>query len=91
MKTQRTSDAVKILHQRYIKNSRKRKESLQRERENIGIAEQLYNLRTKAKLSQKEMNSRLAKLSEFQSPVKSGYLRRYADKVSSASTGAVFE
>jgi dihydroxy-acid dehydratase len=44
-----------------------------------------------AKLSQKEINSRLAKLPEFKSPVKSGYLRRYADKVSSASTGAVFE
>jgi dihydroxy-acid dehydratase len=44
-----------------------------------------------AKLSQKEINSLLAKLPEFQSPVKSGYLRRYADKVSSASTGAVFE
>jgi predicted transcriptional regulator len=55
MKTERTSDAVKILRQRYIKNSKKRKESVQRERENIGIAEQLYNLRTKAKLSQKEL------------------------------------
>lgn len=54
-KTEKTTDAVKILHQRYIKNSKKRKESLQRERENIGIAEQVYHLRTQAKLSQKEL------------------------------------
>jgi predicted XRE-type DNA-binding protein len=54
-KTRKTTDAVKILDQRYIKNSRKRKESLQRERENIGIAEQVYNLRTQARLSQKEL------------------------------------
>ncbi len=54
-KPKKTTDAAKILHQRYIKNSRKRKESLQRERENIGIAEQVYNLRTRARLSQKEL------------------------------------
>jgi predicted XRE-type DNA-binding protein len=54
-KTEKTTDAVKILHRRYIKDSRKRKESLQRERENIGIAEQVYNLRMQAGLSQKEL------------------------------------
>ncbi len=54
-KPKKTADAVKILHQRYVKNSRKRKESLQRERENLGIAEQVYNLRTQAGLSQKEL------------------------------------
>jgi len=51
----KTADAVKILHQRYIGNNREREESLQRERENIGIAEQVYNLRTQANLSQKEL------------------------------------
>jgi predicted XRE-type DNA-binding protein len=54
-KTERTTDAVKILHQRYIRNSAKRNESLQRERENIGIAEQVYNLRRQAGLSQKQL------------------------------------
>jgi len=52
-KRERTADAAKILHQRYIKDSKKRRESLQRERENVGIAEQVYHLRTQAKLSQK--------------------------------------
>lgn len=54
-KTRKTTDAVKILHQRYVKNSKKRIKSLERERENIGIAEQVYSLRTQAKLSQKEL------------------------------------
>jgi predicted XRE-type DNA-binding protein len=54
-KTQKTTDAVQILHRRYIKNSKKRKESLRRERGNIGIAEQVYNLRTRANLSQEEL------------------------------------
>lgn len=44
-----------------------------------------------ADLSQEEISIRLRRLPEFQSAVKTGYLRRYADKVSSASTGAVFE
>jgi dihydroxy-acid dehydratase len=42
-------------------------------------------------LSVKEMSQRLAKLPAFQPRIKSGYLRRYIEKVSSASTGAVFE
>jgi predicted XRE-type DNA-binding protein len=54
-KTKKTADAVRILHQRYIRNKKEREESLQRERENIGIAEQVYNLRTQANLSQKEL------------------------------------
>jgi dihydroxy-acid dehydratase len=41
-------------------------------------------------LSDNEIAARLAKLPDFQPRVKSGYLKRYAEKVSSASTGAVF-
>jgi dihydroxy-acid dehydratase len=41
-------------------------------------------------LSQKELKQRLASLPAFKPRVKTGYLRRYSDKVSSASTGAVF-
>jgi len=41
-------------------------------------------------LPNREISRRLAELPEFDSTVKTGYLRRYADKVSSASTGAVF-
>jgi len=41
-------------------------------------------------LSQKELKQRLASLPSFEPKIKSGYLKRYSDKVSSASTGAVF-
>jgi dihydroxy-acid dehydratase len=41
-------------------------------------------------LSQKELERRLATLPAFGPKIMAGYLRRYSDKVSSASTGAVF-
>jgi dihydroxy-acid dehydratase len=42
------------------------------------------------KLSPKELKQRLASLPAFEPKIKTGYLKRYSDKVSSASTGAVF-
>ena len=42
------------------------------------------------KLSQEEIKKRLASLPSFEPKIKAGYLSRYADKVTSASTGAVF-
>jgi len=50
-----TTDAVKILHKRYIKGDKKRLKSLQKERENMNIAEQIYTIRTQAGLSQKQL------------------------------------
>lgn len=41
-------------------------------------------------LTDEEIADRLAQLADFEPKVKSGYLSYYADKVSSASTGAVF-
>jgi dihydroxy-acid dehydratase len=41
-------------------------------------------------LTRKELKQRLVALSAFESRVKTGYLKRYSDKVSSASNGAVF-
>jgi dihydroxy-acid dehydratase len=41
-------------------------------------------------LSPKELEQRLAELPAFESKIKTGYLKQYSDKVSSASTGAVF-
>ena len=54
-KKKNTKDAVKVLHNRYIKGNKNRIESLQRQRENLDIAEQIYNLRTQAGLSQKRL------------------------------------
>ena len=49
------TNAVEILHKRYISGNKKREESLQRERENLNIAEQIYTLRTQLGLSQKQL------------------------------------
>ena len=49
------------------------------------------NYKLEVELSDKEMTERLARLGEFEPKVKTGYLRYYAEKVGSASTGAVFE
>ena len=46
--------------------------------------------RLDVELTEKEINDRLAKLAEFEPKIKTGYLRRYTENVSSASTGAVF-
>lgn len=46
--------------------------------------------RLDVELSQAEIAQRLAQLPPFESKVKKGYLKRYAEKVTSASTGAVF-
>ena len=54
-KRKRTTDAVKILHKRYIKGRRKRAESVKREREKAEIATQIYQLRTQAGLTQKQL------------------------------------
>ena len=54
-KKKTTTNAVKILHNRYIRGNKKRLESLQRERGNLNIAEQIYAIRKQAGLSQKQL------------------------------------
>jgi len=46
--------------------------------------------RLEVKLSEQEIRNRLDQLGGFEPKVKTGYLKRYADQVCSASTGAVF-
>ena len=48
------------------------------------------NHKLEVDLSQDEMEQRLASLSSFEPKMKTGYLGRYAERVTSASTGAVF-
>ena len=46
--------------------------------------------RLEVELNQQEIEQRLASLSPFEPKIKTGYLKRYSEKVTSASTGAVF-
>lgn len=59
MATKRTTEIVKILHARYIKGDPERLESLQQEREKAYIAGQIYDMRTRAGLSQAELAERV--------------------------------
>ena len=51
----RTSNAVKILHQRYIGEDSERKASLEQERVGAEVARTIYELREQAGLSQREL------------------------------------
>jgi dihydroxy-acid dehydratase len=48
------------------------------------------NYKLEVELSDKEISERLARLTEFEPKVKTGYLKYYTERVGSASTGAVF-
>ena len=51
----RTTDAVKILHDRYVKDDAAREASVQLERVNTEVARLIYNLRSDAGLTQEEL------------------------------------
>ncbi len=54
----------------------------------IGI--DIPNYKLDVELTNEEISNRLGEMADFEPNVKSGYLRYYAEKVCSASTGAVF-
>jgi ribosome-binding protein aMBF1 (putative translation factor) len=58
-KPKRTSDAVRILHQRYVGEDLQRKASLEQERVNAQVARTIFELRKQAGLSQKELAERV--------------------------------
>ena len=49
------------------------------------------NYKLEVELGERQIAERLADVPEYQPRVKTGYLRRYAERVSSSSTGAVFD
>jgi len=54
-KSKKTTDAVKILHNRYIKGDSEAEKMLQQAREQSKIAAEIYELRRQANLSQKQL------------------------------------
>jgi transcriptional regulator with XRE-family HTH domain len=55
----KTSNAVRILHHRYVGEDARRKASLEQERVNAEVARTIYELREQAGLSQKELADRV--------------------------------
>lgn len=58
-KRKRTSDAVQILHRRFIRGDKRQLALLARDHEQADIAQQIYDLRTAAGLSQAELARRV--------------------------------
>ena len=84
----KTTDAVKILHGRYIKGSAKRAASVRSEREKAHIAMQIHRLRTKAGLSQKQLadfvGTTQSVISRLESTNYSGHSMNMLEKIASA-------
>jgi transcriptional regulator with XRE-family HTH domain len=57
--TRKRSNAVRILHRRYVGEDAQRKASLEKERVNAEVARTIYELREQAGLSQKELAERV--------------------------------
>ena len=55
MKKKKITDAVTIIHNRFYKGKPERLASLEQERVNAKIARNLYDLRTKSNMTQKEL------------------------------------
>ena len=72
----------------FINNRRVNKEQAIKDGDVIKI--DIPNYKLEVQLGDEEIAKRLAQLAEFESEVKTGFLRYYAEKVCSASTGAVY-
>jgi DNA-binding XRE family transcriptional regulator len=59
MRTKKTSDVLAIIHKRHYKDKPERLASLEQERVNAKVANALYNLRIKSKLTQKQLANRV--------------------------------
>jgi transcriptional regulator with XRE-family HTH domain len=66
------------LHKRYIKGSKKRLERLERQREKLNIAQQIYDIRTSAGLSQKELAEMIGKTQSVISRVEDADYNRHS-------------
>jgi ribosome-binding protein aMBF1 (putative translation factor) len=58
-KKSKTTDAISILHQRYIGNDPQRKKAVQAERINAQVASVIYRARQEAGISQAELATRI--------------------------------
>ena len=89
----RTTDAVKILHGRYIKGNARRAASVRSEREKAHIAMQIHRLRGKAGLSQKQLANLVGTtqsvISRLESTNYAGHSMKMLEKIASALNCAV--
>lgn len=88
MKKKKTTDAVAIIHRRYYKGKPERVNSLEQERVNARIARELYALRTKNGLTQKQLAKLVGTtpsvISRLENADYSGYSLNMIQRIASA-------
>jgi ribosome-binding protein aMBF1 (putative translation factor) len=83
-----TTDAIEILNKTFIKGNKKRIQHLEKIREDLDIAEQIYNLRTQAGLTQQELaklvGTSQSDISRLEDADYDGYSMKMLQKISAA-------
>jgi len=83
-----TKSAVEIMHRRYIKGNKRRLKYIEQEKERIEIAQKIYELRTKANLTQKQLakliGTRQSVISRLESAEYTGHTLKILNKIAEA-------
>lgn len=83
------SDIIKYMHQHYIKGNKKRLAYIEQEKTRLEIAQKIYDLRTKAHLTQSELAHRIGTMQSVISRLENadydGYTLKILDKIAEAA------
>lgn len=86
--TKPTSNAVEIMHRRYVKGKKRRLKYIERERERVKIAQKIYEMRTQAGLTQKQLadivGTRQSVISRLEDADYRGYKIKTLEKIAEA-------
>lgn len=84
-----TKSAVEIMHKRYVKGNKKRLKYIEQEKERVEIAQKIYDLRTNANLTQKELARRIGTrqsvISRLESAEYTGHTLKILTKIAKAT------
>jgi DNA-binding Xre family transcriptional regulator len=87
-KNKPASDIIKYMHQHYIKGNKKRLAYIEQEKTRLAIAQKIYELRTRANLTQKELARRIGTkqsvISRLEDADYDGYTLKILDKIAEA-------
>jgi predicted transcriptional regulator len=87
-KNKPTTNAVEIMHKLYIKGDKKRLAYIEQEKIRLAIAQKIYDLRTQANLTQKELARRIGTkqsvISRLEDADYEGYTLKILEKIAEA-------
>ena len=87
-KNKSTTNAVEIMHKLYIKGNKKRLAYIEQEKTRLEIAQKIYEIRTRANLTQEELARRIGTkqsvISRLEDADYNGYTLKMLDKIAEA-------